>query len=923
MKKGLKKVLSFVLAGLLLFSNAPVMSAEAAELTESEKIMKVLDSGVIVGEGDGVDLSQNLTRYRAFTMLVRLLGRQDELDDFTYDESSPTFADANDSSISPFVAKLMAYLKATPEVGVVGYEDDTLRPYEEISSKEYVRVLLEALGYEADVDYNWETVEFFASDLGLVDSSSDLSATEKINVGDIAVLTYNSLASNSKDSDVSLGEKLGYDVVEDQGETELSVNSISITNYKEVVVSFNDSLDTTLANDLENYVVAVGTSEKTIDSVEIDDSVAILNLADGHEITRQDNVSVTVKEEIGIDEDVVKTINNVIDYTTPEFEDITITGPETLEISFSEPLDENVDPVVLINNGAYSSTIREVKGNIVEIGLPSNLEEDSYDLTIKDATDLSGLVMADTDASFTYTTVTEDVTAQVVSASQNEVVIEFDQKLASTVSFSNNDFYYAYTQFNPDNVELAEDRKTATLTFDTYMIPEGDWNLTINMDSVESEWGNTASSDITLPISVLIDTKAPSVSLDEVVSENEIKLAFDETVKESSAEDETNYTVKNSSNEDVTTGFTALYNNTDDTVTLAFARKLPGGSYTVTVKDIVDNTPQENKMNSQDVGFSITDKTAPEVEAAKIVADENIIYVTFNEEMSSSVLDTNNWRYDNYKPSKVEFFGSNEKVKLTFDDDITYVDTDPSDTDNTLLVGQVSDTEDNKIDDLQTPITVDSLDVISILSAKSLTSNKVEVTLEGKIVEGIIADNFIFTDGDGNTNSAAYVSYSYTSEGNTVVTAIMKSDVAFSADEVPASVEVLGDNLKADTGVTVTTTSFTNAEDGIAPSFVEADSTATTTGAAIAFDEDLNADSTLSALIASELTITYEGETLVAGIDYETTINSNLVEIELLGDNTFETEKEVTISASSIKYIQDANSLNNKANNFSVELTVE
>jgi hypothetical protein len=215
-------------------------SVGAAPLTNAEKVAKVLDLGVIVGEGDGVNLEQNLTRYRAFTMLVRLTGNQDELDNFTYDANSATFADANAEGVSPFVQKLMAYLKANQDVyGIVGYEDGTLRPYEEISSKEYTRVLLEALGYRAGVDYDWNTVELLSTTLGLGDSTT--INDNLVNVENIALLTFNTLATVSKGSEETLGKRLGFNVVPDK--VAVALSNVAATGAKLLTVNFNQAVN--------------------------------------------------------------------------------------------------------------------------------------------------------------------------------------------------------------------------------------------------------------------------------------------------------------------------------------------------------------------------------------------------------------------------------------------------------------------------------------------------------------------------------------------------------------------------------------------------------------------------------------------------------------------------------------------------------
>lgn len=239
MKKGLKKATAFALAALLLVTSVPNVLANAT--TSQDKLNKLVELSVIFGEGDGVDGTKTMTRYRSIAMMLRLKGLEADMQAFDY-EGKENFADA--AGKSGYVQKLMAYIKANPELGVVGYPDGTFKPLESISAQEHTRIMLEVLGYVAGTDYNWSTVAEKAVEVGLATSVTGIEEDTDFNVYDLATLTYDGLSLNAKGDDITLGEKLNYVIVETVKELEVTA---SATGAKKLTVEFNQEVDSTKA----------------------------------------------------------------------------------------------------------------------------------------------------------------------------------------------------------------------------------------------------------------------------------------------------------------------------------------------------------------------------------------------------------------------------------------------------------------------------------------------------------------------------------------------------------------------------------------------------------------------------------------------------------------------------------------------------
>ena len=92
--------------------------AFAGSLSNADKLNILSNLGIITGEGNGVIGTQTMTRYRAFVMQLKLMGKYDEMNNFAW-EGKATFKDIN-SNHSQFIRKLAAYLKAHPEIGIAG-----------------------------------------------------------------------------------------------------------------------------------------------------------------------------------------------------------------------------------------------------------------------------------------------------------------------------------------------------------------------------------------------------------------------------------------------------------------------------------------------------------------------------------------------------------------------------------------------------------------------------------------------------------------------------------------------------------------------------------------------------------------------------------------------------------------------------------
>jgi len=146
--------------------------------------------GVFRGSDDGYELDREPTRQEAAVMLIRLLGKEAEVLDGTYEHP---FTD-----VEEWADKYIGYLY---EAGITNGSTETLfEGNEPCDAQMYTVFMLRALGYtEQDGDYTYNSAVDFARGIGLVDDLT-LGGGE-FTRGNMAVISYVALATAPKDDD--------------------------------------------------------------------------------------------------------------------------------------------------------------------------------------------------------------------------------------------------------------------------------------------------------------------------------------------------------------------------------------------------------------------------------------------------------------------------------------------------------------------------------------------------------------------------------------------------------------------------------------------------------------------------------------------------------------------------------------------------
>lgn len=922
--RNLKKLFAVLLAVAII---ATMMVPALAAVSYTEEALKLQAIGLIAGGANDLNLDRGMTRIEGLAFVIRAAGKEDDAFAMTAEEIDEILADWKDADEIPQwpndnARKYAAYaIKHEITIGVSATEK-ILAPNAPISGVSFLVFLMKsAMGY-ADVNTFPDSDDYV---LDAAYAAGVLTAGQVVGIGmkaellrdDAAAILFGAVSNGvnadgkkliealiaSGDVDAEAAAEAGFVVPAPTAQSVV----LSATNLKEIVATFAIPVNKDEVK-VENF--QVGGSNAA--AVSVSDDLKVVTITVGTPGANGTEYEVKIAKALGFDEDYTGKIR-VIDNTLPTVTAVNLVGPNTFEVVFSEPME--TAGTILLNNGVYSAVAGAIDGNKVSVTIPE-LAEGSYNVKVSGYQDFAGFTMIEEVKTLVYVKDTSAITATLEDIKQESVKVVFNKPVTGIdVTGVSDSFYHTFTAYKPYEVEASTDGKTYTLKFyDTatktgYPIQEGTFTLVVKAvvgdTKVKDLWGNELGSDLVLTGTVSADKTAPTVALEKVESEQVIIVKYSEAV--SGADNKDNYVIKDKDGKDVTKhanfGVTA---GADNKYTIDFGTKLSGGTYTLVISNIEDTALSPNKMGATTISFTITDLTPPEVSEAKYVSGDKVLYITYNEAMSASALDVNNYQLldgSKYvKPKTVSVFGEN-KYKLEFEE-FTFSGN------GTIYVGQVADAAGNKIVALSTPVNYTAVAAPTIDSAKLIAKNKIEIVIDAVI--GSLAADKVHIFSATKNDTVAMFSLS-TKDGKTTITATIKAVVAdeLSSSVVPAKVEIDAEALVADTGVkNPAKLTFTDIDDGVAPSFSEIDKeTGATTAAVITFDEDL--DAAKDELYAFDLVVVdKDGNVLVAGVDYTTEVDG--ADLKVVFDDI--TGKVKISTKDSITYIKDA--AGNKANTF-------
>lgn len=201
-----KRFLACILALVLAISLVPTAFAATDEATEAAQAL--YEMGLFKGVGKDAsgnpnfDLDRTPSRNEAVTMLVRLLGKEQEAKDGTW---VTPFTDVT-GWVKPYVG--YAY-----EHGLTaGASSTTYGGDADVTVSQYLTFVLRALGYTSGTDFKWNAAWELSDKIGLTDGRYNASTTH-FTRGDVAIISKQALSIKMKDSERTLQRYLGIGAV--------------------------------------------------------------------------------------------------------------------------------------------------------------------------------------------------------------------------------------------------------------------------------------------------------------------------------------------------------------------------------------------------------------------------------------------------------------------------------------------------------------------------------------------------------------------------------------------------------------------------------------------------------------------------------------------------------------------------------------
>ena len=198
----MKRFLSFILALTLAVSLVPSAFAASDEALQAANTLHTL--GLFNGTGTDAngnpvyDLDRAPTREEAITMLVRLLGREEEAKS---DDWRMPFTDVSNWA-KPYVGYAYTYDLTS------GTSETTFGGKQKVSATQYLTFVLRALHYEDGTDFQWNRAWKLSDEIGL--TSAQYTSDSSITRGDVATISLKALSVLNKYDTTLLDELLDY-----------------------------------------------------------------------------------------------------------------------------------------------------------------------------------------------------------------------------------------------------------------------------------------------------------------------------------------------------------------------------------------------------------------------------------------------------------------------------------------------------------------------------------------------------------------------------------------------------------------------------------------------------------------------------------------------------------------------------------------
>lgn len=229
----MKKILSFVLAFVLVASTINVGFAQGEVKTNKDKIDYLVEKGYVLGDAKGLRLNYSITREEFAVMLTKVLNQ----------ESAAKAAMSVPSAFKDMAADRWSngFVNIASELKIIaGYSDGTFRPRKNVSYQEAIKMLAVAAGgtdIKPATEGEWAAPFIsYAASKGLLNGLGELKYKNQATRENVFVMIYNYL-DGVREADLS---KLTAIVTKTNANSNLSEKQAEIVVLKSSLEGFKE-----------------------------------------------------------------------------------------------------------------------------------------------------------------------------------------------------------------------------------------------------------------------------------------------------------------------------------------------------------------------------------------------------------------------------------------------------------------------------------------------------------------------------------------------------------------------------------------------------------------------------------------------------------------------------------------------------------
>lgn len=694
---------------LVSFFAVPAIKAEAAvveNITDIEAAFRLSKLGMITGNAKGDYMLQSkLKRSEAAQFIVNLIGKKEYVNDNKDNFSSTIFKDVKKTD---WFAASVGYCQ---QAGIVTV-NDKFNPSDSVTEKQFLAMVIQALGYRTPDDFSWATVYQKAYEIGLVSDSSYQVKTEdnkEFKRGNVVQLMYTALGLRPKAEDMSLIQKM---VHEDLITYETAVSSkilrdevvskiveIKPLNEQRIKIKFNEKIGKINTESIQINDNSNG-NELTISSVTQTDTELIIKTS--KQVAAR-KYTIDIKKFIDFEGNTLQNISGqfsgftVVEVVSDLFKISKIEQKNLNEVNvyFTHPVNENaVNPAfyeIYENNSLFisaspSDTLIKLlpnnKGVTISLKSQKFTSDQEYSISVSpelisafgvnfvEQTELDTFIAKNLQQSTGFSI------EQVIGLSRNTIQLDFtmdiDPNMAEQI------YMYSITDSNNKQIEVKAAKlitnpgKSVLITINGSLDSSKTYNLMVNLmsDASHQYTINTKSYQFVGDMSAGIEFQIYSVV---PVDTSSINVSFSKPLSEKTLSDLSNFTITDTKNPTLKLNPIKAVVSTEDssTVRLFFAndkKLLTNMTYTLRLSSKVTDYTGYSLTGQSEYAFdtyNISESIMTIERAVKISHDT--IKVVFSNDMS---MDTPNILTGNYSVVYYENGVQVKKVPIA----ITYID---------------------------------------------------------------------------------------------------------------------------------------------------------------------------------------------------------------------------------------------------------